>query len=67
MANETPPDLNWSKLVGLLTEARDHVSPKPWDEDTCLHARISYALGLPIEYAENWRVVEALEEFKKKE
>jgi hypothetical protein len=40
-------------LVGLLVEAREWVTEKPWDDSTFLHKRISEALGLPIEYP-NW-------------
>ena len=39
-------------LQGLLTEAREHVTDKPWDDRTLLHKRISEALGLPVEYAD---------------
>lgn len=34
----------------LLQEALEHITPKPWDDSTMLHARISRALGLEVEY-----------------
>lgn len=36
----------------LLDEALDHVTDKPWDDHTLLHARISEFLGRPVMYAE---------------
>jgi len=36
----------------LLTEALAHVTPKPWDDDSQLHARISRHLGREVEYAD---------------
>jgi hypothetical protein len=45
-----PPPLDWPTVIGLLAEAREHICDKPWDERTLLHARISRALGLPVEY-----------------
>jgi hypothetical protein len=44
------PDLSWVELIGLLTEAREMITDKPWDDDTRLHERISKALGLPVSY-----------------
>lgn len=38
---------------GLLAEALNHISKKPWDEPTLLHARISEFLGVPVEYADS--------------
>lgn len=38
--------------VGLLREALKHISDKPWEESTLLHARISEFLGEPIKYAD---------------
>lgn len=43
------------KLEGLLREARDHITAKPWDDKTCLHARISIALGLDVEYLDHMK------------
>jgi hypothetical protein len=40
-------------LVGLLNEAKEWVTDKPWDDDTHLHKRICEALNQPIEYP-NW-------------
>lgn len=40
----------YAKIEALLTEARERITSKPWDDRTCLHARISIALGLPVEY-----------------
>lgn len=40
-------------LRALLKEALEHVTDKPWDDPTLLHARISEALGLPVEYPED--------------
>lgn len=37
-------------LEGLLREARDGITDKPWDDPSHLHKRISEALGLPISY-----------------
>lgn len=34
----------------LLTEALDHITPKPWDDMTLLHARVSEFVGQPVEY-----------------
>lgn len=51
---------SYFELVALLTEALDHVTDKPWDDCTHLHARISAALGLPIQYAEHIAAVAAL-------
>jgi hypothetical protein len=34
----------------LLKEALNHITSQPWDDSTCLHARISVALGLAPEY-----------------
>lgn len=44
------PDLSWVELIGLLVEAREQITDKPWDDDTRLHERISKALGLPVSY-----------------
>ena len=43
---------NVELLVGLLREALGHVTDKPWDDDTMLHARISEAIGEPVQYAD---------------
>jgi CHASE1-domain containing sensor protein len=40
------------QLEGLLTEAREHITDKPWDDTTRLHRRISEALGLEVHYAD---------------
>ncbi|ASW03652.1 hypothetical protein [Paraburkholderia aromaticivorans] len=40
------------KAVGLLREALKHISDKPWEESTLLHARISEYLGEPIQHAD---------------
>jgi hypothetical protein len=40
------------KAVGLLHEALKHISDKPWEESTLLHARISEFLGVPLKYAD---------------
>lgn len=45
------PDL--PTLVGLLNEAKEWVTDKPWDDPTYLHKRICEALNQPIEYP-NW-------------
>ena len=42
-------------LVALLKEAREHVTDKPWDDDTYLHDRISDALGMPRSYPDHPR------------
>lgn len=45
--------VRWSDVTTLhvlLREALDHITAKPWDDSTCLHARISVALGLTPEY-----------------
>ncbi|MBB6204420.1 hypothetical protein GGD69_005314 [Paraburkholderia fungorum] len=39
------------KAVGLLREALQHISDKPWEETSLLHARISEFLGSPVQYA----------------
>lgn len=44
------PAVDVARLIGLLREAREHVTDKPWDDSSLLHARISEALGLPVEY-----------------
>jgi hypothetical protein len=36
----------------LLEEALEHITVKPWDDSTLLHARISEFLGKPIKYPE---------------
>lgn len=36
----------------LLVESLVHISPKPWDDTTLLHARVSEFLGHPVEYPE---------------
>lgn len=36
----------------LLGEALGHITPKPWDDPTMLHARVSEFLGRPVEYAD---------------
>ena len=38
------------EAIGLLRESLDHITEKPWDEPTQLHARISTFLGLPVAY-----------------
>lgn len=38
---------------GLLREALGHITPKPWDDTTLLHARISEFLGEPVQYPDN--------------
>ena len=40
------------QLEGLLTEAREQITDKPWDDTTRLHRRISEALGLEVQYAD---------------
>lgn len=37
----------------LLREALDHITDKPWDDPTLLHARISERLGLPVRYPDH--------------
>lgn len=49
----TDADARIEKLEALLREARDHVTAKPWDDRSCLHARISVALGLEVEYKDH--------------
>ena len=39
-----------AEALGLLKEAREWVTEKPWDDNTYLHKRISEFLGLPVEY-----------------
>lgn len=38
------------KAVCLLREALKHISDKPWEESTLLHARISEYLGEPVQH-----------------
>lgn len=47
------------QLEALLAEALGHVTEKPWDDPTHLHARISRALGKPVKYPEHLAAVEA--------
>lgn len=54
-SSEAENGILWQRIAllqGLLTEAREHVTAKPWDDPTRLHRRISEALGLPVEYAD---------------
>jgi hypothetical protein len=50
------------RLRGLLREALEHITEKPWDDDTHLHARISRELGLPIQYADHIKAVGGIRE-----
>lgn len=38
------------RAESLLMEALEHVTPKPWDDRTLLHARICEYLGLPVPF-----------------
>lgn len=37
----------------LLWEVLEHITDKPWDDPSLLHARISERLGLPVQYPEH--------------
>lgn len=54
-SSEADNGVLWQRIAllqGLLTEAREYVTDKPWDDSTLLHKRISEALGLPVENAD---------------
>lgn len=43
-------DTDVEKLKGLLVEALEWVTAKPWDDSTFLHKRICDALEIPSEF-----------------
>lgn len=47
---EHPDKAELRALKALLAESLNHITDKPWDDSSCLHARISAALGRPVQY-----------------
>jgi len=53
MGTKEATNILLQEAIGLLRESLDHITEKPWDDDTRLHERISVFLGLPVAYP-NW-------------
>jgi hypothetical protein len=50
MTGKEATNILLGEAINLLQESLDHITEKPWDDDTRLHERISKYLGLPVAY-----------------